>query len=127
MVRRRLDRPQDILGNVLSGVKRAGDPTYETKIRKVEQQLIRPGMNVRYVLEGLPHVSYARYELQLVPQVEPYPKVHKTTKPLLPLKIHEKKENNSTVELLGSPDFVTMTSAQLKRTKEGKQLLDASK
>lgn len=69
-VRRVLDRPQDILGNKLpeAGTKsgrRAGDQTYETRTRKIESVKLIPGQSPRYILEGLPEVSYARYELQL--------------------------------------------------------------
>ena len=78
LVRRKLDRPQDVLGNVLSpggGAthRRAGDPTYETKPRKIETIIFKPGMSVRYLLEGLPNVSYGRYELQVVPEGEQPP------------------------------------------------------
>ena len=75
VVRRRLepDRGQDVLGNALQGRRRAGDPTYEPRTRKIEDIVLRPGMSPRYVLEGLPHVSYARYELQVVPQGERLP------------------------------------------------------
>lgn len=67
-VRRILNEPQDVLGNKLSPSHsktglRAGDPTYETKKRRIVDLLLQPGMNPRYILEGLPNVSYARYEL----------------------------------------------------------------
>lgn len=69
MVRRVLDRPEDVLGRVLppgrgKTGRRLADPTYERTPRPIVGLVLRPGMSPRYVLRGLPTVSFARYELQ---------------------------------------------------------------
>jgi len=69
LVQRVLDRPQGVLGNKLppGGGKtgrRAQDPTFERRKRAIKLLILRPGMSPRYILDGLPDVSYARHELK---------------------------------------------------------------
>ena len=62
-VKRKLDRPHDIRGYVQNTENfRAGDITVDFIPRKIIKVLSYP-QGWRYILDGLPHVSYTEYEL----------------------------------------------------------------
>ena len=66
LVRVRLDRPQSVLGEKLSGPFRAHDIKWDTKPRAIVQTLIYPGQLVRYIVDGIPNASYSASQLQAV-------------------------------------------------------------
>lgn len=132
LVRRRNDRPTGVLGDHLGGAHRAGDPTYETRTRRIEAVLLRPGIAPRYILEGLPSVSYGRWEIQVVPADEHPPRAAEVSRPgveLLPARLLEhKKEGRSVsyfVESRGRPEgpHTWQTRAALMRTAAGSGLV----
>lgn len=61
-VYRKLDVPQDTLGNKHIGSFRTGDVRYEMKAREIMKVLYYPN-NVRYMLKGLPNVSFTQDEV----------------------------------------------------------------
>ena len=67
MVTYRLSKNQNALGNQIKGnneSNRAGDMLYSLQPKKIKQILFYP-KNIRYMLEDLPHTSYAESELQI--------------------------------------------------------------
>jgi hypothetical protein len=64
LVHRILDTPRNMLGENQSGTFRMGDVRWETHLRKVKKVLYYPPpVPFRYVLEGLPNVSYPESQL----------------------------------------------------------------
>ncbi len=130
LVRRKNDRPTGVLGNHLPGSQRAGDPTYETRGRRIVSQLIRPGSSVRYILAGLPNVTYGRWELQVVPADERAPSAAAVARPraaLLPVALHDFRASGDSylVEGRGRPEgpHEWRTRASLLRSAAGKELV----
>jgi hypothetical protein len=65
-VRVRLDRPQSVLGEKLSGPFRAHDIRWSPSVHQIEQVLMYPGQLVRYLVSGIPNASYSAAQLQVV-------------------------------------------------------------
>jgi transposase InsO family protein len=62
-VRIKLDEPQDIFGKKLPGKFRAGDIRWSKKIYTITDFILKPGMSVHYLVDGIDNASFSRYEL----------------------------------------------------------------
>lgn len=67
-VRTILDKPKGATGERLHGGFRAGDIRWETEIRTVVQQILKPGQPPLYLVSDRPNVGYTRAQLLVVGQ-----------------------------------------------------------
>ena len=65
-VRVKADRPENALGKVQIGSRRAGDMTFNPEIRTIEKVLLTIGGPPRYIVNRLPQTSFTRNELRPV-------------------------------------------------------------
>jgi hypothetical protein len=71
LVYRKLDRPENAIGDKLSGTFREGDFRFDRQPRKVEKILYYNGKNpYRYILNGLKNASFAENELMAAKEEE---------------------------------------------------------
>lgn len=75
-VRAILDKPRSIAtGKKVYGGFRVGDARWETQIRSIKQQILKPGNPPMYLLSGITNVAYTRAQLQVVDEKESKPSV----------------------------------------------------
>jgi len=62
-LRHEKSKPTDVLDDPAGGRRRAADPHFSTKPRRVQKIFFIPGKPVRYRISGFPHTTFAREEI----------------------------------------------------------------
>ena len=94
------EKPKDnVTGKPLPGGFRKGDLRWERTVRKIDQQILKPGNPPLYRLEGLKNVAYTKNQLQVVTKGETAPSAKAQSKYIVE-KLLNKRKKRGKVEFL---------------------------
>lgn len=61
-----LDKPKNVLGEKQSGKFRVGDARWESEVRTIVQQIVKPGQPPLYLVSGISDTAYTKAQLLVV-------------------------------------------------------------